>query len=102
MKPFDQPVHLAGDVAQIDRGTDQEGVGREDAVKDGLLKKSTPVETLVHIFMCELYGMMTCWCMSDAKFKPEEWVSRFAKLQLPAILAPYMNVNDRKGKEETR
>ena len=74
----------------------------KDAVKGGLLKKSTPVETLVHIFMCELYGMMTCWCMSDATFNPEEWVGRFAKLQLPAILAPYMNVNDRKGKEETR
>jgi hypothetical protein len=27
--------------------------------------------------------MTTCWCMSDAKFDPEEWVGRFAKLQLP-------------------
>ena len=59
-------------------------------MKGGALKKSTPVETLVNIFMCELYGMMTCWCMSDERFIPEEWVDRFAKLQLPAILEPYM------------
>ena len=61
-----------------------------DAVKEGLLKKSTPVETLAHIFMCELYGMMTCWCMSDERFVPAEWVERFAKMQLPSLLAPYM------------
>jgi len=59
-------------------------------VKEGLLNKDTPVDTLVHLFMSELYGMMTCWCMSDAKFDPEEWVGRFAKLQLPNLLAPYV------------
>ncbi len=63
-----------------------------DAVKEGLLKKNTPVDTLVHLFMSELYGMMTCWCMSDTKFDPEEWVGRFAKLQLPATLAPYLTL----------
>ncbi|MBQ3290736.1 MAG: TetR/AcrR family transcriptional regulator [Kiritimatiellae bacterium] len=67
----------------------------KDAVKDGLLKRNTPVETLVHLFMSELYGMMTCWCMSDEKFVPEEWVGRFAKLQLPAILKAYLNETER-------
>ena len=62
----------------------------KDAVKDGTLKKSTPVETLVHIFMCELYGMTISWSMSDEKFIPEEWVGRFAKIQLPALLGPYL------------
>ena len=61
----------------------------DDAVKGGLLKKSTPVKTLAHIFMCELYGMMTCWCMSDEKFIPGDWVDRFAKVQLPSLLAPF-------------
>ena len=64
-----------------------------DAVKDGLLKKSTPVEVLVHLFMSELYGMTTCWCMSDTKFDPEKWVGRFAKLQLPNLLAPYIKTH---------
>ena len=58
-------------------------------MKEGALKKSTPVETLAHVFMCELYGMMTCWCMSDESFVPAEWVDRFAKLQLPTLLGPY-------------
>ena len=61
-----------------------------DAVKEGLLKKSTPVDGLVHLFMSELYGMTTCWCMSDTKFDPEEWVGRLAKLQLINLLAPYV------------
>ena len=64
-----------------------------DAVKEGLLKKSTPVDTFVHLFMSELYGMMTCWCMSDAKFDPGKWVGRFAKLQLPNLLAPYVKTH---------
>jgi hypothetical protein len=29
--------------------------------------------------------------MSDTKFDPEEWVGRFAKLQLPNLLAPYLD-----------
>ena len=61
-----------------------------DAVKEGLLKKSTPVEELVRLFLCQLYGMMTCWCMSDAEFVPEEWVERLAKVQLAALLGPYL------------
>jgi hypothetical protein len=28
--------------------------------------------------------------MSDTKFDPEEWVGRFAKLQLPRLLEPYL------------
>ena len=62
-------------------------------MKEGLLKKNTPVDTLVHLFMSELYGMMTCWCMSDAKFDPGKWVVRFAKLQLPHLLAPYIKTH---------
>ena len=68
-----------------------------DAVKEGRLRKSTPVETLAHVFVCELYGMMTCWCMSDGTFVPEEWTGRFARLQLPAILEPYLTEAERKS-----
>jgi len=28
--------------------------------------------------------------MSDESFVPEEWVDRFARLQLPALLGPYV------------
>ena len=62
----------------------------KDAVAAGELKRNTPVDALVRLFLCELYGMMTCWCMSDADFKPEDWVERFCKLQLPGLLEPYL------------
>ena len=66
----------------------------KDAVKEGLLKKSAPVEELARLFLCELYGMMTCWCMSDAEFVPEEWVNRLAKVQLSTLLEPYLTKNE--------
>lgn len=66
----------------------------EDAVSKGELKKDTPVELLTHIIISELYGMMTCWCMSDGKFEPMDWTDGFCKVQLRAIFAPYLNQNN--------
>ena len=62
----------------------------KDAVAAGELKRNAPVDALVRLFLCELYGMMTCWCMSDADFNPGDWVERFCKLQLPGLLEPYL------------
>lgn len=61
-----------------------------NAIKDNELSESTPVELLTHILICELYGMMTCWCMSDGEFEPLDWTDKFCKFQLGAILAPYI------------
>ena len=66
----------------------------EDAVSKGELKKDTSVELLTHIIISELYGMMTCWCMSDGKFEPMDWTDGFCKVQLRAIFAPYLNQNN--------
>ena len=63
----------------------------EDAISNGELKKDTPVELLTHIIISELYGMMTCWCMSDGKFEPLEWTHKFCKIQLRPILQKYLN-----------
>lgn len=63
----------------------------EDAISNGELKKDTPVELLTHIIISELYGMMTCWCMSDGKFEPLEWTHKFCKIQLRPILKPYLH-----------
>lgn len=62
----------------------------ESAVLNGELKKNTPVELLTHIIISELYGMMTCWCMSDGKFEPLDWTDRFCNCQLEAILKSYI------------
>lgn len=60
------------------------------AVKNGELKKNTPTETLTHIIMTQMYGMMLCWCMSDAEFNPLDWTHKFCELQLKNILKPYI------------
>lgn len=63
----------------------------ETAVKNKELKGDAPIELLAHIIICELYGMMTCWCMSDGSFEPLEWTERFCKVQLKAVFEPYLN-----------
>ena len=63
----------------------------DNAVKHGELKENTPVELLTHIIISELYGMMTCWCMSDGKFEPLDWTDKFCNIQLTAIFKQYLN-----------
>lgn len=62
----------------------------DKAVKNKELKKDTPIELISHIIISELYGMMTCWCMSDKKFEPLDWTEKFCKIQLECILRPYL------------
>lgn len=62
----------------------------EKSVLANELKPDTPVELLSHIFICELYGMMICWCMSDGKFEPLVWTDKFSEVQLKGILKPYL------------
>ena len=61
----------------------------DNAIKNGKLKKETPVELLTHIIISQLYGMMTCWCMSDGKFEPLDWTDKFCEMQLNSILKQY-------------
>ena len=63
----------------------------DNAIKHGELKENTPVELLTHIIISELYGMMTCWCMSDGKFEPLDWTDKFCNIQLTAIFKQYLN-----------
>ena len=61
-----------------------------NAVENNELKKDAPIELLTHLFISELYGMMTCWCMSDGVFEPRDWTYKFANFQLKAILDKYL------------
>ena len=61
-----------------------------NAVKNNELKKDTPVELLTHLIISELYGMMTCWCMSDGVFEPKDWTRMFSEFQLKAMLNKYL------------
>lgn len=62
----------------------------QNAVDRRELRPDTPVELLTHLLVSQLYGMMTCWCMSDGRFKPQEWAERFCAVQMPSILIPYL------------
>ena len=60
------------------------------AIENKELKKDAPVELLTHIIISQLYGMMTCWCMSDGVFEPTDWTENFSKIQLKAIMNNYL------------
>ena len=61
-----------------------------NAIKNNELKENTPVQTLTHLVISQLYGMMTCWCMSDGIFEPRDWTKKFADFQLKTILKDYL------------
>lgn len=62
----------------------------KEAIERGELEAETPVETLAHIFICELYGLMTSWCMSDGNFDPAQHMDRIGKILVGPILKPYL------------
>ena len=62
----------------------------KNAVTNKELKTDTPIELLTHLIISELYGMMTCWCMSDGVFEPKNWTRKFSKIQLKAIMKDYL------------
>lgn len=62
----------------------------EFSIQNGELVEDTPVELLTHIIISQLYGMMTCWCMSDGVFEPLDWTDRFCEVQLKNIVEIYL------------
>lgn len=60
------------------------------AIENKELKKDAPVELLTHIIISQLYGMMTCWCMSDGVFEPTDWTEKFSEIQLKALMNNYL------------
>lgn len=62
----------------------------KEEISAGRLKKKTPVALVANLLMCQIYGMLTCWCISDGTFIPKEWAKSFCEVQLRPILKPYM------------
>ena len=62
----------------------------KQAVKDKELKPDAPIELITYIIISELYGMMTCWCMSDGVFEPKDWTNKVFKAQVEPMLKPYL------------
>ena len=65
-------------------------------VKDKELKPDAPIELITHIIISELYGMMTCWCMSDGVFEPKDWTNKVFKAQIVTLLQNYITKRESK------
>ncbi len=61
------------------------------AVADKELKSDTPVELITHTIICELYGMMTCWCMSDGTFNPLDYADKIFNLDVKPMISNYLS-----------
>ena len=61
-----------------------------NAVKNKKLKANTPINTLCEIILTQMYGMFTCWCMSDGEFNPEKEIKYFSEIQLKTIIEKYL------------
>ena len=68
----------------------------KQAVKDKELKPDAPIELITHIIISELYGMMTCWCMSDGVFEPKDWTNKVFKTQIVPLLQNYITKRESK------
>jgi hypothetical protein len=60
------------------------------SVENGEMCENTPVDELTYLINSQLYGMMTCWCMSDGSFEPTKHTNLFCDIQLEAILKQYI------------
>ena len=67
----------------------------EQAVRKNELNANTPVDLLTQIIISELYGMMTCWCMSDGVFVPSRWSDRFFDTVVGPVLQNYSGEKDK-------
>lgn len=62
----------------------------QSAVKKGELSQATPIQKITNLIISQLYGIMTCWCMSNGSFETESLLENYCEMQLKALLAPYI------------
>ncbi len=64
-----------------------------EGIKRGELSGNAPAKALAKVFLTQLYGMMTIWCMSDGKFDPVIEARQMSKLLIGSVLKPYKGVH---------
>lgn len=60
------------------------------AVADNELKENIPTDEISILIISQLYGVMTCWCMSNGKLNTEVLLENYCSRQLIPLLAPYL------------
>ena len=63
----------------------------KEAVVKGELKQDMPVDTAAYLIISQIYGMMTCWCMSDGEFEFSKWIDKFFNINILGIIKQYKN-----------
>lgn len=62
----------------------------KEEISAGRLKKKTPISLVANLLICQTYGMLACWCMSNGDFIPKEWAKSFCEAQIRPILKQYI------------
>lgn len=62
----------------------------KEEIAAGHLRKKTPVSLIANLLICQIYGMLACWCMSNGEFTPKEWSKNFCEAQIRPILKQYL------------
>lgn len=62
----------------------------QNAVKKGELTESTPIREVTELIISQLYGIMTCWCMSNGVTDTEKLLENYCEMQLKPLLTPYI------------
>ena len=62
----------------------------QNAVEKGELSEAAPVQELTNLIISQLYGIMTCWCMSNGTFETENLLETYCEIQLKTLLALYI------------
>ena len=69
----------------------------ESGIEQGELEAHMPVQRLAELITCQLYGQMTCWCMSSGRLDMQAAADTYCREVLPGLLAPYHLVKDHGG-----
>lgn len=85
-----QDILDAKDKEKLDRDCKDIRNILKDEISAGRLKKKTPVSLVANLLVCQIYGMLACWCMSNGEFSPKEWARFFCEAQIRPILKQYL------------
>lgn len=61
-----------------------------NSIKQNEILQETPVEKFVNFIIAQLYGLMVCWCMSDAEHSLSKRTEAFCGFVLKPLIEPYL------------
>lgn len=62
----------------------------KNAVISGELAEAAPIQSISRLIISQLYGVMTCWCMSNGAMDTDELLADYCDKQLMALISPWL------------